>query len=89
MYPDRRLNSALLAVGILGLAASWMLIRRQGGIDDGQFLRSMIPHHAGAILMCKEATVTDPEIRALCEGIIAGQQTEIDQMKRMLAERRR
>ena len=39
----------------------------------------MIPHHSGAILMCTEAQLQDAEIRKLCEGIIAGQQQEIDQ----------
>jgi len=49
-------------------------------------LRSMIPHHAGAILMCEQAPIRDAEIRKLCETIISGQQAEIDQMKRKLAE---
>ncbi len=49
-----------------------------------QFLRSMIPHHAGAILMCQEASIQDAEIRRLCGGIVSSQQSEIDQMKAML-----
>ena len=47
-------------------------------------LRSMIPHHAGAIWMCKEAAIQDPEIRDLCGNIEAGQQQEINQMKAIL-----
>lgn len=46
----------------------------------------MIPHHAGAILMCGEASLSDPRIQQLCRGIIQSQQSEIDQMKRLLAE---
>ena len=53
-------------------------------ISDRQFLRSMIPHHGGAILMCKEASIQDQEIEDLCKNITSGQQTEIDQMKRIL-----
>jgi uncharacterized protein (DUF305 family) len=34
-------------------------------VGDKQFLRSMIPHHAGAILMCEKASIKDAEIRAL------------------------
>jgi uncharacterized protein (DUF305 family) len=45
----------------------------------------MIPHHAGAILMCGEAPVSDREIKRLCRTIIDCQQKEIDQMKAMLA----
>jgi uncharacterized protein (DUF305 family) len=46
----------------------------------------MIPHHAGAILMCEEAPVIDPEIQMLCRTIISGQQAEIDQMKAKLRQ---
>src|SRR6266498_610890 len=56
-------------------------IRWQTAISDGQFLRSMIAHHAGAILMCEQAPIQDPEIKRLCSNILKGQQAEIDQMK--------
>jgi uncharacterized protein (DUF305 family) len=46
----------------------------------------MIPHHAGAILMCNEADIKDPEVKKLCEEIIASQTKEIDQMKLKLTE---
>jgi uncharacterized protein (DUF305 family) len=45
----------------------------------------MIPHHAGAILMCEEAPIHDAEIQALCRSIISSQQSEIDQMKAKLS----
>ena len=44
----------------------------------------MIPHHAGAILMCEQAPLQDSEIKALCKNIVSGQQSEIDQMKAKL-----
>jgi|TARA_B100001105_G_C22331816_1_gene417257 uncharacterized protein (DUF305 family) len=47
----------------------------------------MIPHHSGAILMCEQATLTDPEIKALCRGIVDGQRQEIAQMEAILARR--
>lgn len=46
----------------------------------------MIPHHAGAILMY-EASISDAEIKRLCQEIISGQQTEIAQMKVMLGKK--
>jgi uncharacterized protein (DUF305 family) len=64
------------------------LIRQQTAISDRQFLRSMIPHHSGAILMCTEASLDDPRIKELCTAIIASQRAEIDRMKALLAERR-
>lgn len=45
----------------------------------------MIPHHAGAILMCEVASIKDSETRALCPGIVSGQQSQIEQMKTKLA----
>jgi uncharacterized protein (DUF305 family) len=84
MYPHKRAN-AIIAVGALVLlAAAWLAIRYQAGIGDEQFVRSMIPHHSGAILMCEGATLQDAELKQLCTDIVAGQQAEIDQMRTIL-----
>jgi len=88
MYENKRLNALIAAAGVLALIVFWVFIRRQTAISDRQFLRSMIPHHAGAILMCQRASIHDPEIRRLCQNIISSQQAEIDQMKGMLRELR-
>lgn len=85
MYKSKKLNIAIIAVSALVLVGSWFAIREQTAIGDRQFLRSMIPHHAGAILMCKEAVVQDDEIRELCKTIEESQQREIEQMKRILS----
>lgn len=85
MYRDRRRNLVILAASVLGGIACFALIRQQSAIGDRQFLRSMIPHHAGAILMCAEASVTDPAIKALCRDIDASQRAEIARMRAMLA----
>lgn len=84
MYPNKKFNLAIIGVGVIALLGFWFLIREQTGIDDKQFLKSMIPHHAGAILMCKEADLADLEIKQLCNGIINGQNGEIQQMKEKL-----
>lgn len=34
--------------------------------------------------MCQQASITAPDIRALCEEIKTNQQREVDQMKGML-----
>ena len=85
MYRDKRLNAILLAVSIVATVAFFMGIRRQVAVSDAQFLRSMIPHHAGAILMCQEASITDNAIQELCRNIISSQRQEIDQMKGLLS----
>src|SRR5260370_3956265 len=83
MYEDRRRNIAILAASGVTLVGCWIGIREQVAISNRQFLDSMIPHHAGAILMCQQASLTQPEIKELCRTIIAGQQTEIAQMKEL------
>lgn len=87
MYPDRKANVVTLAVSAAVLVACWYGIRAQAGITDRQFLKSMIPHHAGAILMCGEAELTDRELQKLCGDIRASQQREIDFMKEKLGAR--
>lgn len=85
MYRDKRRNAAILVLASLLLAGCWFAIRAQVGVDDRQFLKSMIPHHAGAILMCREADLADADIQALCRSIVTGQQAEIERMKSLLA----
>jgi hypothetical protein len=84
MYQDKRKNAVIFALACLVLVGSWFGIRAQAGVDDRQFLKSMIPHHAGAILMCEEARISSQDIQALCRNIIEGQQAEIEQMKSLL-----
>jgi hypothetical protein len=86
MYPDRSRNVVVVALSLLVLGVSWFGIRQQWGVGDRQFLRSMIPHHSGAILMCGNATVTDARIRALCGEIESSQQREIALMQQLLTE---
>jgi hypothetical protein len=84
MYPTRKLNATLVALSIVTLVGCWGLIRAQAAVGDVQFLRSMIPHHAGAILMCEKAPIRDAAIKDLCKTIIASQDAEIRQMKAKL-----
>lgn len=87
MFPSKRLNITVIAGALIVFFACFGLIRTQGTIGDDQFLRSMIPHHSGAILMCREASLKDPEIIRLCVGIEGSQEAEIAQMERILERR--
>lgn len=60
------------------------------GNADIDFLAMMIPHHEGAVEMARLVLVhgVDPVTRRLAEDIIAGQQTEIEGMRRRLAQLR-
>lgn len=86
MYGNRNANVGILAASGLALVVFFALIRQQGGISDRQLMKSMIPHHASAILMCKRASLQDPRLRELCSSIVSGQEQEIEQLKAMLRE---
>ena len=85
MYPNRAANSAIVIAGLVAMVVLWLALRQQWGVGDRPFLQAMIPHHAGAILMCRQAPIERPDLRKLCVEIIEGQQREIDEMKAMLA----
>lgn len=74
----------ILAASAVAFLGSFAVIRTQTTIGDTAFLRSMIPHHSGAILMCQQAKLRDPEVKRLCNGIVKSQRSEIDEMKTIL-----
>lgn len=84
MFQSRLRNIVVVGLAIAVFAVGWIGMRTQLGVGDAQLVRSMIPHHSGAILMCREAKLSDPEIRKLCDDIIKAQEKEIGQMKRAL-----
>lgn len=84
MFPSKRLNLAIGTGAAVVFIASFVAMRTQAAVGDEQFLRSMIPHHSGAILMCEQSTITDPEISALCKQIVESQKSEIAQMEAIL-----
>jgi len=84
MYANKRALAILAGASLLVFTLFFVFIRQQTAIGDREFLQSMIPHHGGAILMCTQAPIEDPEVLDLCGQIIASQQAEIDQMKQIL-----
>ena len=86
MFRNRKMNIALWAASVAVLAIFWVLLRYEAGVGDRQFMRAMIPHHAAAIQMCKESSLTDPRVTKLCEEIVASQEREIAELKALLAE---
>jgi len=87
MYRNRRLNLFAAGTALLIGIGAWVFERSQTGIGDRQFLRSMIPHHAGAILMCEQAAIGEAAILDLCRRILASQRAEIAEMKELLEQR--
>jgi uncharacterized protein (DUF305 family) len=86
MYKSRSANFVIGGAALV-FVLSFIGMRTQAGVGDAEFLRSMIPHHSGAVLMCREASLTDPEILALCDEIVRSQEREIAQMREILRRR--
>ncbi|MBX9773834.1 MAG: DUF305 domain-containing protein [Xanthobacteraceae bacterium] len=88
MYRNSHMNIALYVVfAVLTIGSLWAT-RTQALINDRQFIQSMVPHHSGAILMCREAKLQDPELVQLCREISQGQRREIEQMNAIAARLR-
>lgn len=81
MYANRPLNVAIHVGLSIVFVAALAGTRTQSLVGDRQFIASMIPHHSGAILMCREASIRDPELVKLCGQIERTQRQEIEQME--------
>lgn len=65
-----------------------MMSEAMGADLDRMFLETMIRHHQGAIRMAEVELEegSNADVLALAQGIIDGQQAEIDQMQSMLED---
>lgn len=84
MFKSTTINIALLVGFIALFIATLLLGRAEAGVGNEGFLKSMIPHHSRAILVCQESNITDPEIEELCQQIVETQKQEIAQMQEIL-----
>lgn len=84
MFKNKKANIAMLVGFAVLFGAVFALGRTENFVGNEQFLKSMIPHHSRAILVCQESDITDPEIIELCQSIVTSQQEEITQMQAIL-----
>jgi hypothetical protein len=86
MYKNRTVNLMIFvgAAVVFGLAL-W-LVRSQKTVDQVSWMKAMIPHHSIAILTSERASITDPRVRKLADGIIETQRKEIKEMEALIAE---
>ena len=84
MYNNKKVNALIIITNLIALMLLIIFVRKQTAIYDREFLKSMIPHHAAAILMCEKASLQDNEVKNLCKDIISAQQSEIKFMKQKL-----
>ena len=86
MYANRRWNVGIIA-GAVGLAIlATFLSQSQILVEDGNYMRGMIPHHSIAILTSTRANIRDVRVRELADGIIESQRREIAEMEWLLAD---
>lgn len=84
MYPDSRINMAiLLGSVIVGAGALW-LVRSQATVSDVAYMKAMIPHHSIAVMTSDRAHIRDPRVRKLADSILQAQVSEIREMKALI-----
>jgi uncharacterized protein (DUF305 family) len=86
MFQNRRLNVFIAGTAVAAGVVCFALLRQQTAVSDAQFLRSMIPHHSGAILTCEEAPIRNASVQELCRTIVSSQEAEIAQMRELLRD---
>ena len=77
--------AVLVAAALVGATLLWVN-RSQAAIADVTFMKSMIPHHSIAINNARKASISDPRVRELADGIIESQVREIAEMKLLIAD---
>ncbi len=86
MYANRRWNIGIIAGAVvLGVVATF-LSQSQLLVEDGNYMRGMIPHHSIAILTSERAGITDVRVRELADQITEAQIREIAEMEWLLAD---
>lgn len=84
MYEGKRARIAVLLVAAVVGVILFYMNRSQALISDVSFMKSMIPHHSIAINNARKASISDPRVRKLADGIIESQVREIAEMKLLI-----
>lgn len=86
MLTNKTANVAIAIGSVLAFGVALWLVRSQATVDQVSYMKAMIPHHSIAIMTSKRATIADPRVRKLADGIIEAQVREIDEMKSLIVE---
>lgn len=84
MYSGKQTKVAVVVVAALAGAALLAMNRSQEAVSDVLFMKAMIPHHSIAINNARKASISDPRVRKLADGIIESQVREIAEMKLLI-----
>ena len=86
MYRGKTTKVVVLAGATLGAIILIVANRSQAVISDVTFMKAMIPHHSIAINNASKASISDPRVRKLADGIIESQVREIAEMKLLIED---
>jgi len=86
MYKKKALNLAIFGGSVVVFALALWLVRSQVTVDDGEYMKAMIPHHSIAIMTSKRAQISDPRVRKLADEIVEAQEREIAEMKYLVSD---
>lgn len=86
MYENRSKNLAILALGVVLIAACIWLVRSQITVSDVDYMEGMIPHHSIAILTSDRSQIKDVRVRELADKIIKAQRREIMEMQWLIKD---
>ena len=86
MYKGMATKVAILSIALVGGVALLAVNRAQSLVGDVEFMKAMIPHHSIAINNARKASISDPRVRRLADGIIDAQVREIAEMKMLIAD---
>lgn len=89
MYKETGTKFTVLVIAALVGVILLSLNRSQALIGDINFMKSMIPHHSIAINNARKASISDPRVRELADGIIQSQVREIAVMKLLIGDIKR
>lgn len=86
MYANRAWNIGVVAASLVLAAVATFLSQSQILVEDGNYMRGMIPHHSIAILTSERSGIRDVRVRELADEIIEAQRREIAEMEWLLQD---
>ncbi len=86
MYRNVRVNIGIVVGALVVGGTALTLSQSQRLVEDGAYMRGMIPHHSIAILTSERAQIEDLRVRELADGISSTQVKEIKEMEWLLGD---
>ncbi len=86
MYRNTKANIGIFVLAVAVFAGSLALVRSQVTVQDGSWMRAMIPHHSIAILTSERAEIDDARVCELARSIIEAQKREIAEMDWLISD---